>query len=169
MRTEASRPGPSPCSCTTSEKEGAAIACRVAELLPSEGTEAGALNERERLRASASTLIDEITHGGANLDHALGQTLSQLCMALREIDRAINEKHDSVYYKESFRTSGSTTRKLSAKRWSATIRHGRTSTSTMISRRRRCESIGSRPWSASFRPRSSTASRTARAERKGGI
>ena len=102
LRTEASRPGPSPCSCTTSEKEGAAIACRVAELLPSEGAEAGALNERERLRASASTLIDEITHGGASLDHALGQTLSQLCMALREIDRAINEKHDSAYYKRIF-------------------------------------------------------------------
>lgn len=102
LRTEASRPGPSPCSCTTNEKEGAAIACRVAELLPSEGAEAGALNERERLRASASTLIDEITHGGASLDHALGQTLSQLCMALREIDRAINEKHDSVYYKRIF-------------------------------------------------------------------
>lgn len=30
-RTEASRPGPSPCGSTTSEKEGAAIACRVAE------------------------------------------------------------------------------------------------------------------------------------------
>ena len=101
-RTEASRPGPSPCGSTTSEKEGAAIACRVAELLPSGGAEAGILSEGERLRASASTLIDEITHGGASLDHALGQTLSQLCMALREIDRAINEKHDSAYYKRIF-------------------------------------------------------------------
>ena len=101
-RTEASRPGPSPCGSTTSEKEGAAIACRVAELLPSEGAEAGTLSEGERLRASASTLIDEITHGGASLDHALGQTLSQLCMALRELDRAINAKHDTAYYKRIF-------------------------------------------------------------------
>lgn len=100
--TEASRPGPSPCGSTTSEKEGAAIACRVAELLPSEGAEAGTLSEGERLRASASTLIDEITHGGASLDHALGQTLSQLCMALRELDRAINAKHDTAYYKRIF-------------------------------------------------------------------
>lgn len=63
----------------------------------------GSSGGSEELQVMVSMCPSAIEHGGVKtLDDAIRDTLTKFCTALREIDRAINEKHDSAYYKRIF-------------------------------------------------------------------
>ena len=98
--TEASCPRVSSCGMTTSPEECTAVVQRMMELLSCLESEMGAMAGIEELRFMVSMFAKAIEHGDNKaLDNVLRRILAKFRTALREIDRAINAKHDSAYYK----------------------------------------------------------------------
>lgn len=92
----------SPCGKKKSKEEQKVINQWMMEVL-SHRAESGSTGGSEELQVMVSVCPSAIEHGGVKtLDDALRDTLTKFCASLREIDRAINEKHDSAYYKEIF-------------------------------------------------------------------
>lgn len=92
----------SPCGKKKSKEEQKVINQWMMEVL-SHRAESGSTGGSEELQVMVSVCPSAIEHGGVKtLDDALRDTLTKFCASLREIDRAINEKHDSAYYKRIF-------------------------------------------------------------------
>lgn len=101
--TEASGPRAWSCGMTTSPEECRAVVQRILEVLSCLESEMGAMAGIEELRFMFSMFAKAIEHGDNRaLDNVLRRILTKFCASLREIDRVINEKHDSAYYKRIF-------------------------------------------------------------------
>lgn len=101
--TEVSCPRTSSRGMTTSPEECRAVVQRMMELLSCLESEMGAMAGIEEFRLMVSMFAKAIEHGDNKvLDNVLRRILAKFHTALREIDRAINEKHDSAYYKRIF-------------------------------------------------------------------
>ena len=101
--TEVSCPRTSSRGMTTSPEECRAVVQRMMELLSCLESEMGAMAGIEEFRLMVSMFAKAIEHGDNKvLDNVLRRILAKFHTALREIDRAINEKHDSSYYKRIF-------------------------------------------------------------------
>lgn len=92
----------SPCGKKKSKEEQKVINQWMMEVL-SHRAESGSTGGSEELQVMVSVCPSAIEHGGVKtLDDALRDTLTKFCASLREIERIINAKHDSAYYKRIF-------------------------------------------------------------------
>lgn len=92
----------SPCGKKKSKEEQEVINQWMMEVL-SHRAESGSTGGSEELQVMVSVCPSAIEHGGVKtLDDALRDTLTKFCASLQELERIINAKHDSAYYKRIF-------------------------------------------------------------------
>ena len=92
----------SPCGKKKSKEEQKVINQWMMEVL-SHRAESGSTGGSEELQVMVSVCPSAIEHGGVKtLDDALRDTLTKFCASLQELERIINAKHDSTYYKRIF-------------------------------------------------------------------